>query len=229
LGAPHGIVYDPSKVKEEDLPKSYDELLTPKWKGKGKVALRNPLRGNSGAFFVHYILGTKGDLEWFRKLGENKAFVGKSYVTVHQQVEKGKYLIGLSRDVEALTWAHTVQENTKKPSKLKFRYIGENLPLQYQLGLVNVKAPHPAAARLFMNYVLSQEAVETLAKEGFSVGEKQAANLKMKNWQWDMSKVSTFQYRSNLYHALRNETMGGGIIEIFEPMAQSSKKLANDD
>ena len=48
IGSPHVIAYNPDKLQESDLPKTYDELLDPKW--DHKVVMRNPLGGNSPAF-----------------------------------------------------------------------------------------------------------------------------------------------------------------------------------
>ena len=76
LGAPHVLVYNPAKIKEGDLPKNYGELLDPKW--KGKISLRSPLRGNSAAFFAHFIQANHVGITWFEKLSANHPFVGQS-------------------------------------------------------------------------------------------------------------------------------------------------------
>lgn len=213
LGSPHVIFYDPAKVKEADLPKSLDELTDAKW--KGKVALRNPLRGNSGAFLAHYIKATRGNLDWYTKLGTNRAFVGHNGYSTHEAVNSGKYLVGLSRDVEVLGYAHDRNMLKLSKSKLRWRFLETERPFQYQLGLMSKKAPNQAAARLFMNWLLSAEANDLLIKAGYSVGSVQAEHkAHPKVWEWDMKKVERMStFFSTLSQATRSLRYGGATMD----------------
>ena len=201
LGAPHVIIYDPNKIKEADLPKSYDEILDPKW--KGKVAFRDPLRGNSGAFFTHFIRETRGSIDWFKKFAMNKPFIAHEGYGVLQAVNDGKYLIGLSRDVEVFGFDRLLLERTGKKSKLKFKLLERELPFQYQMLTMSKNAPHSAAGRLFANWILSAEAREVLEKAGYSVGERQQAQLgHPKTWRWEMLKPGEKLTRESHYSLL---------------------------
>ena len=213
LGAPHVVFYNPAKIKESDLPKSYDEILDPKW--KGKLAMRSPLRGNAGAFFVHFIQSTRVDLSWYEKFGNNKPFIGQSGYSVHEAVESGKALVGLSRDVEVISFANDYKKKTGRTSQLKYKILENESPYQYQLFLVNKGAPHSAAAKLFANWLLSSEATAVLEKAGFSVGERQKTQFAHKNlWQWELNKVKRFfRYESDLATAYRKLKTGGAQFE----------------
>lgn len=185
LGAPHVIIYNPELVAEKDLPQSYDDLLDPKW--KGKVAMRSPRRGNSPDFFVSYIRKTRG-LDWFVKFAQNKPIITQSGDSVHELVETGSYAIGLSRDLEALTHMRDFQARTGKASKIRVKFLENDRPHQYQLMTMNSKAPHDGAARLFMNWLLSDEARELMHGKGFAVGARLDDLLKHKSaWQWNMA------------------------------------------
>jgi ABC-type Fe3+ transport system substrate-binding protein len=216
LGAPHVVFWNPAKVKESDLPKSYDELLDPKW--KGKVAVRSPLRGNSSAFFAHYIQDTRGNLDWFQKLGANKAFVGQSGFTTHLAVQNGKFPIGLSRDVELIGFARDLKKQGKK-SKLMYKVMEGESPYQYQLALVNKTAPNSAAAKLFVNWLLKKETMALLEKAGYSVGERRAAQMQHKKvWEWKLSSVARMaMYESTISRAFRALVLGGATVEKEKP------------
>ena len=208
IGSPHVIVWNPDKVSEADLPSSYDELLEPKF--RSKLVMRNPLAGNSPAFFVQFINSRHGGAEWFEKLGKNAPFVAASGHAVHAAVQEGTQPIGLSRDLEVITFNH----GTKK-TKLKYKSLEGDLPYQYQLGLMSSSAPHKAAARLFMNWLVSKEAQEVLEQNGFSVGSAQSNALARKTtWQWQLTKGDDYnRYRGTLFEAQRALKHGGATLQ----------------
>ena len=88
-------------------------------------------------------------------------------------------------------------------------------PYQYQLSLMNKKAPHSAAARLFLNFVFSDEAVAALEKAGFSVGGRQEAQMKhARLWQWKLREIKRyFSYQATLAAAYRALKFNGAKIE----------------
>jgi len=174
LGSPHVVAYNPEHIAEADLPASYDELLLPKW--RGKVAVRSPLKGNSAAFWTHYIMATRG-ADWLKTFGANNPHVAQSALSLHQLVQDGTYKIGLSRDVEVL--------NDKRYPNLKFRTIRNEVPMQYQLGVMFRNAPHPATARLFMNWLISDEATRFLESKGYTVGQRHEQVVSGKTWHWN--------------------------------------------
>ena len=104
------------KIAEADLPKTYGELLSPKW--KGQLVMRSPLGGNSPAFFVQFIEQKHGGLDWFRKFGANIPMIADNGTAVHEIIQNGKRPLALSRDVEVISY------NAKtKGKKLKYIFI----------------------------------------------------------------------------------------------------------
>lgn len=224
IGAPHVLFYNPKFTKEADLPASLEELTEPKW--RGKVALRSPLAGSSSAFLVQYVQGTRGNLKWYAQMAENRAFVGQTGYSVHARVQKGKIPLGLSRDVEVIAFATDYLNREKGKSSLKYKLLEKDLPYQYQLGMMNAHAAHPAAARLFFNYVLSAEARAHLEKAGFAVGERRAEQLKRPHiWQWKISESAHVPtYEAKLAKAFRLLRGHGATIEGEPKPASSVKK-----
>lgn len=127
-------------------------------------------------------------------------------------------MIGLSRDVEVMT--HNLD---KKNVQLKYKFLENELPYQYQLALVSKTAPHKATARLFLNWLLSKEAQDVLEENGFSVGERQKAMLAKKTtWQWKTKEGPSYiRYQSALFSALRELKAGGAVVQeriiVFPP------------
>lgn len=213
VAAPHVIFYHPKVIKEADLPKSLEELTQPAW--KGKISMRNPTAGSSGAFLTHYIEGTRGNLEWYAKMGENKAFVGHTGFSVHEAVQNKKSVIGISRDVEVLGFAGDLLERKKKKSVLKYKILEGDLPYQFQLAMMNAHGPHPASARLFLNWALSDEARAHLEKAGYSVNERRASQQSHPHiWKWKIAdSADPVAYEAKLAKAVRLLKQGGARME----------------
>ncbi len=202
LGAPHVLLYNSRLVPDEWAPRTYAELVEPRW--KDKVALRSPLMGNSGAFLVEFILGTRGNLDWYTQLGRNHALVTDTFKELFNSVQRGERSVAVARDVEWLSVPKTAETQD-----VKMRFAEDELPYQYQLALVNAKAPHPYAARLFMNWLLSERVQEILANAGYSVADRQKAHLARPHvWQLDVQRQRK-GHDARLQEAVKNLREGG--------------------
>lgn len=216
LGAPHVIVYNKELVSASKAPKTYAELLAPAW--QDKVVLRDPTHGNSGAFLVDFIRHADGDLSWYSKLAANGAYMATSGKRVHELVASGERPVGLSRDVEFLS----VGDGWRQ--KLAWRFVEGEIPFQFQLGLVNAAAPHPEAARTFMNWVLSEEAEKLLLERGFSVGERRRSQLAgRKVWFMDV-KAAKPNHLSRIHEATRRLRAGGALTDDEKPRPASASR-----
>jgi ABC-type Fe3+ transport system substrate-binding protein len=212
VGMVHGLAYNPASVAEKDLPKNYDELLDPKW--KGRIVVRSPLKGVSAATLTSFIKDTRG-LDWFRRFGANRPYVVQSYIEQHRLLQVGEYPIALSRDLEVESYAEQLWGERHAHSKVKFAPMRDELPYQYMLAAVNSRAFHPNAARLFVNFLMSREVADLLEKKGYSAGTRRRHQLAgPKVWQWDMAGVkSMYEYQSYVAHALRLLRDGGAKIQ----------------
>lgn len=194
LGAPAVLFYDPAKIPDAEAPRSYEELTGPRW--TGKVAFRNPKMGTSGAFLAEFMRAARGGLDWYERLGRNKARMTDTGAEVLKLVADEGF-IGVSRDVELLG-------NAKR---FKTVMAADETPYQFQFGLISANAPHPAAARLFMNWALSAEARGLLESRGYSVGRRQREHLaRPKVWMMDnralrAAHAARLDEAVTLYHA----------------------------
>jgi len=154
--------YNTNKVKKEDLPKSYADLQDSKW--KGKLGVEADDYGWFGA-----LLSDLGEAQGTKIFNNIVATNGIS-------VRKGHSLLGTlvaSGDVPlALTiynW-NPAQLKAKGGAPIEGFYIPPVIAQPSTIGMLK-GAPHPAAALLFYDFMLS-EGQEMMAKIHYTVTSK---------------------------------------------------------
>lgn len=148
-------------VKGADIPRKLDDLLNPKWKG-GKIVWSNSSSG--GAAFIGAMLATAGEqkgMEFLQKLAKQQiANVGLSARAVVQKVAEGEYPMALG-----IFNHHTIIDSEKGAPVMWLPLEPIIAPLSVESVLKD--APHPNAARLFLDYLVSEDAARLLADVGF--------------------------------------------------------------
>jgi iron(III) transport system substrate-binding protein len=157
--------YNTEKVKREELPKTYQDLADPKWKG------RLGIEAEDQVWFGTLLqdMGEEKGLKTFRDIiATNGVSVRKGHTLLTNLVASGEIPLGL-----------TVYNY--KPPQLKEK--GGNIdwfvmpPAIAQLrGIaVHAKAPHPHAAMLFLDFMLS-DAQPMLAARHFVPASRKVAS-----------------------------------------------------
>ncbi len=155
-------------VKPEEM-RSAQDLLNPKW--KGKIATENP-SGAGGS-------GLQSAVHFYTQLGAE--FVKKLYVdqgTVVQRdrriltdwMARGSHPICLTCHVDDAR--ELIKEGFKLEEIFELQGIKNRITPTPSLLSVANKAPHPNAARVFVNWMASKEALELYSREA------QAATLR---------------------------------------------------
>lgn len=160
------LVYNRDAVSEADAPKDWDDLLTPRF--QGQVLMRDPLASGTLRAFFSLILARSvsetGTAErgwaWLRQLDAQT----KEYVTTPAlMIEKLARREGLVTvwELTDMLW----QRQRGRP--LAFRFPTSGTPvIDDSIGLV-AGAPHAEAAKTFIDWVGSPEAVELAAREAY--------------------------------------------------------------
>jgi len=139
-------------VKASDAPRTFEDLLDPKWKGKMVWSVDLNTAGAPGV--VGNILqgqGQQAGMEFLRKLArQNIVGLAINQRAVLDQVVAGQYPLALT------TFFHHVVTSREKGAPVQW------LPLEPVITVGNVtaivrNAPHPNAAKLFVNFILSEE------------------------------------------------------------------------
>jgi len=156
------IAYNPKSVAEKDAPKTWKDLLNPKW--KGKMVSAHP--GYSGIIMTHVLaLVNLYGWDYFRELAKNGLHVVQSANDPAGVVASGE------RPVGANGAEYFYYKTQKQGSAIKIIYPNEGIPLIVSAVAIAKGAPHPNAAKLFSEYIFAKESQQLLAdREGLYTG-----------------------------------------------------------
>jgi len=159
-----GILYNTKLVKPEDAPKSLEDLLTPKW--QGKWAMPDPSRHFTTGVWVRNLEVYYGKdwLDFAKKLAASKPILVESFIPSVQKVISGEALAGI-------TYLKYVRIFGKDGAPLDYVRLPKMLADGHNVG-ITAKAPHPSAARLFVDFLISRRGMEIMANEGEFVTAK---------------------------------------------------------
>ena len=162
------IGYNTNLVKREDAPKSYADLLDPKW--LGKIVKGHP--GYSGAIMTATFVLTR-DLGWpyLEKLAQQKVMQVQSAADPPKKILLGERAVMADGNDYNLV----LLKDQGKPVEVV--YATEGAPLIIVPSGIFRSAPNPNAARLFQSFFLSAETqqmlVDTYAHRSFHASVKE--------------------------------------------------------
>jgi iron(III) transport system substrate-binding protein len=148
------LTYNTSKVKPEEAPKKWQDLLDIKW--KGKVSTGHP--GFSG-YVGTWVLMMKKLYGWsyFDNLEKNKPQIGRSINDTVTALVAGERQVAAGADGSTLFSA-------ARGNPLAVSYPSDGSVLIIAPSAIMKGTKHPNAAKLFMEYLLSVEASKINAK-----------------------------------------------------------------
>ena len=149
------FAFNPRKVNRKDAPKSWDDLLQPRWKGE-------ILFDESSLEEVMALLGAWGKertVNYFTKLSQQQLLIRVGRDTTTQMMMAGEAPLAVT------TYAYN--NESLRAQNAPVDWIAEDLipALIYPLTMAR-NAPHPYAAALFYDFLISEEGQRLIAKEG---------------------------------------------------------------
>jgi len=145
--------YNTQAIKKEDLPKTYADLLDPKWKGNIGVEAK------AEEWFAKVVmsLGEEKGLKLFQDLVEKNGLPSRVGVSLlHNLVIAGEVPLALTVYID-------LPEKDKRAGKPVDWFVMDPVVAQgFNIGIAQ-RAQHPAAAQLFFEYMLSAETQKLLA------------------------------------------------------------------
>jgi iron(III) transport system substrate-binding protein len=150
------LIYNKDKVKPEDAPRAWTDMLDPKW--KGRVATGHPaFSGCTGT----WALGVKKVHGWtfFENLAKNNPRIGRSAVDPMTLIIAGECLVGVSS-------ANNAYASIDKGNPIGVVHPSDGLVLCVTPSAIPAHAPHPNAARLFMEWMLSPDYARMITGDG---------------------------------------------------------------
>src|SRR5262245_7000707 len=150
---PISIMVNTSLVKKEEAPRSLQDLLLTKW--KGKITIPDPSRHTTTAQFLSD-LGKYDGIQWrdyAKALAQQQPFLVESFAPIVNAVIKGDGALGL-------TYLKYVGQYKGPIDYVRLtKYLAD---VNY-LGLSR-KAPHGHAGRLYIEYICSLEGQKAMAE-----------------------------------------------------------------
>ncbi|MWB77339.1 extracellular solute-binding protein [Pseudooceanicola sp. 216_PA32_1] len=153
---PTVMAYNTDLVTAEEAPTNWTGLVDPKW--KGKVAMSHPgFSGSTGSWAV-LMRRLYGD-EFFEQLEANDPLIGRSLSDPPNTLVAGERAIGIGTLATV-----TRLKNAGNPIEIIYPEDGAKLTLSGTA--IPANAPHPNAAQLFVNYLLSERASDLMVTYG---------------------------------------------------------------
>jgi iron(III) transport system substrate-binding protein len=156
------IAYNTKVIPAAEAPRTWKDLLDPKW--KGRLVTAHP--GYSGVIATHVLaLVHLHGWEYFKQLAQNRVMLVQSAVDPAGVVASGE------RPVAANGGDYTFYQIKKKGNPVEIVYPKEGVPLVVSPTAIASFAPHPNAARLFTDFTFTREVQQALADtEGLYTG-----------------------------------------------------------
>ena len=140
--------YNTNAVKKEDLPKTWNDLLDPKWKGKLGIEAKDE---DWFATVVQELGGEPKGLDFFRELvAKNGISVRKGHTLLTNLVVSGEVPLALT------VYNYMPEQAKRKGAPIDWFVIPPAIARSNAVG-VTVHAPHPNAALLFYDYLLGPD------------------------------------------------------------------------
>lgn len=148
---PWVIGYNTNLVKPNEVPKSYQDLLDPKWKGKTVIDEQDV---DLFATMLK-IMGQEKGREWFKKLAANGLQTRRGHTLEVQLLGAGEFALDFG------AYAPMVENYRLKGAPINWVAL-EPVPVNVYAMALSAKPPRPNAARLFLNWSLSPEGLKAL-------------------------------------------------------------------
>src|SRR5262245_24340117 len=144
---PYVIGYNTKLVPAKDAPTSYEDLLNPKW--KNQIGLET----EEYQWFYHLVqvLGREKGLDYMKRLAGQTLQMRKGHTLLAQLVAAGEMALAV------VVYSNRVERMRMTGAPIDWvRFKGPTITAINAISIPE-KAPHPNAAKLFVDFVLSKE------------------------------------------------------------------------
>ena len=181
------LMYNRNMVKAPDVPRSYQDLLDPKWKGK---MIFDPEAAYIMAAMEH-AWGKEKARDYLTRLAKQDLILRRGSALTTQLVAAGEQPIAIVVNGE------TTAEVRDKGAPIGFSLLAPKI-IKPNGFFMAKKAPHPYAALLFTDWTLSEEGQKVLAVElGKGVAMK-GLPVKYKEFQVEPDYVVAAEFGNQL-------------------------------
>lgn len=187
------VGYNTNKVQRSEIPATYEGFVDPRWKGLIGIEATD-------AEWMATLIKTWGDakgMDYFRKLSAMKPDVRKGHVLLAELVAAGEVPVGLTM------YNSNIVSLKRKGAPIDFVPVQPVAARPQGIGIAK-NAPHPNAALLFADFVLSpegQKLFESLGRVPASTRVKSELN----NFPFTLIEPATVLEEAPKWEKLWNE------------------------
>ncbi len=192
--------YNTRQVKKEDAPRSVEDLLKPRWKGK------LTMDSQSYVWFgtMMQYLGEEAGVNFMKRLNEQNISHQRGRRLMTQLVAAGEF------DMAVETNLNSVLTLSKQGAPLAFAPIQPYF-LSPSLVFMSANAPHPYTGALFIDYLLSEEGQKIVVTTN-----RMPANNRVKSPEGQLLEGQDVRTPDIFDIGKRYQAIGNRYREIFE-------------
>jgi len=191
----YAVIYNTDKVKESELPKTWDGFLDPKFKGK---LVSSDFLWPRFLGFLALSWGEEKTIEFARAMRDKQNIAVTGTAVAETMVKTGERPITLgSFPQNAIYWKNVEKVPTW------WAPVTPTGAVQFVSSALS-KAPHPNAAKLLAGWLASDEGKEIRELEREGVADlrsgsrsKMAENLRARGIKWVLEDVTTMKQRAD--------------------------------
>jgi iron(III) transport system substrate-binding protein len=155
------LIFNPAQVKAEEVDELKD-ILDPKW--KGKIVVQDPIpsgTGNGVFRWLWHVLGPEKAKDFYRKMRAQAGAVDRDQRRQIEWIAQGKYPLHLAPG----TVMYQLEKRGLKFGVVsEFKDYGAYLTPGFGSAMLVNRAPHPNAAKVFLNWLLTKEGQTAFSK-----------------------------------------------------------------
>ncbi|MBM4264972.1 MAG: extracellular solute-binding protein [Deltaproteobacteria bacterium] len=157
--------YNSNMVKKAEAPKSYDDLLQPRW--KGQMFLDNEAFDWFAVLLKH--LGREKGLQYMRALAK------QDVTLIRGRTAQAQLLVAGEKPIAIVQSGNTMLDYKAKGAPVDLSILDPYMALSNYIMLAK-HAPHPHAAALFIDWSLSEEGQQLMTSYGRVILRKGVKN-----------------------------------------------------
>jgi iron(III) transport system substrate-binding protein len=187
----NGLGYNTRLMKEEELPKTYDDLLDPKWKGKFSISSR----GTTMVQWVGVMVIEKGE-DFVRKLGQQQ-------MKLHNISARALASLMVSEEVPispTIFSAH-VRNDKESGASVGWRALGPVFANNVSMALP-AKTSHPHAGMLVIDFMMSMEGQLMRQRLGYASPRKDMPAIEKPEKVYQLPERPDFERESERWTTL---------------------------
>lgn len=156
------VMYNTDEVSEEEAPKEWEDLINPDW--AGKMVLTNVVTGGT-SYAWYYIMRQEFGREFHENLGPLDITVVTATAGMRDMILAGEAFIGIDQ-LHYHPWS-VLRDSPDAPVGVSWL---SPTPVAVRAAAIAKDAPHPNAAKLFLDFLASEEGqqIGTIAYGSYS-------------------------------------------------------------